>query len=92
MPAAADLRTVPNVATIGEVIANNVRAERARRRWSQTQLGELIGSARSSVGDLESGRHQVNAGDMVALCRAFGITLAKLMDGADPDDLRALGL
>jgi transcriptional regulator with XRE-family HTH domain len=92
MPPVGNLHTVPRMATIGEVIANNVRAERARRRWSQTQLGDLIGSARSSVGDLESGRHRANADDMVALCRAFGITLAKLMDGADPEDLRTLGL
>jgi len=80
------------MATIGEIIANNVRAERARRRWSQTQLGELIGAPRSSVGDLESGRHKATGDDMVALCRAFDITLAKLMDVADADDLRALGL
>jgi transcriptional regulator with XRE-family HTH domain len=59
---------------------------------SQAQLGELIGSARSSVGDLESGRHKATADDTVILCRVFGIALVKLMDGADPDDLRALGL
>jgi transcriptional regulator with XRE-family HTH domain len=77
---------------IGDVIAANVRAERARRRWTQADLGERVGWPRSSVSDVESGRRRVTADDLVALCVAFGVPLLKLADGADPGDLRALGL
>jgi hypothetical protein len=45
---------------------------------------------RSSIGDLESGRHKATLDDVVLLCRAFGIGLSKLMDGADTDDIAVL--
>jgi transcriptional regulator with XRE-family HTH domain len=77
---------------IGDVIAANVRAERARRRWTQADLGERVGWPRSSVSDVESGRRKVTADDLVALCVAFGVPLAKLADGANPGDLKALGI
>jgi transcriptional regulator with XRE-family HTH domain len=78
------------MATLNATIANNIRAERARRKWSQTELGERIGIPRSSVGDLESGRHKATIEDLVLLCRAFGIGLSKLMDGADSEDIAVL--
>jgi transcriptional regulator with XRE-family HTH domain len=77
---------------IGDVIAANVRAERARRRWTQSELGERVGWPRSSVSDVESGRRKVTVDDLVALCVAFDVPLVKLADGADTGDLRALGI
>ncbi|MBK8078490.1 MAG: helix-turn-helix transcriptional regulator [Kineosporiaceae bacterium] len=56
------------MAPIGDVIAANVRAERARRRWTQAELGERVGWPRSSVSDVESGRRKLTADDLVALC------------------------
>jgi transcriptional regulator with XRE-family HTH domain len=69
-----------------------VRAERARRRWTQADLGERVGWPRSSVSDVESGRRKVTADDLVALCVAFGVPLVKLADGASSSDLHALGI
>jgi transcriptional regulator with XRE-family HTH domain len=77
---------------IGAVIASNVRAERARRRWTQSDLGERMGWPRSSISDVESGRRKVTADDLVAFCMALEVSLAKLADGADEVELRALGL
>jgi transcriptional regulator with XRE-family HTH domain len=74
------------------VIAANVRAERARRRWTQADLGERIGWPRSSVSDVESGRRRLTADDLVALCAPFDVSLVKLADGANPADLKTLGL
>ena len=82
--------SVPRVAALGDVIARNVRAERARRHWRQADLADLLGWERSSVGHLESGRRSVKASDLPALCRALEIPLAKLLEGAEPDDLAAL--
>jgi transcriptional regulator with XRE-family HTH domain len=80
------------MAGIGHVIANNVRAERARRRMTQADLAQLIGWPRSSVHDVEAGRRKIGPDDLVALCNAFNITLAELAHGANPEDLHALGL
>jgi transcriptional regulator with XRE-family HTH domain len=83
---------IPRVTPLTDVIALNVRLERARRRWNQEQLGELIGISRSGVSELEAGRRKPRVDDLVPLCLAFDIDLARLLDGADPTDRRALGL
>ena len=82
----------PSPVSLAEVIAFNVRIERARRRWNQGQLGALIGLSRSGVSELEAGRRRPGVDDLVPLCRAFGISLGRLIDGTDPSDLQILGL
>lgn len=78
--------------SMGDVIAANVRAERGRRRWTQKQLGELIGRSDGTVSDIESGQRRVSIDDVVAFCQVFDVPLAQLAFGADPDLLRVLGL
>lgn len=85
-------RQHPAMPSLGDHVAANVRAERARRRWSQEELGERLGWHRSTVGDLEGGRRRVTADDLIPLCRAFGIPLRELAHGVPEADLRALGL
>ncbi|HET9656433.1 MAG TPA: helix-turn-helix transcriptional regulator [Kineosporiaceae bacterium] len=80
------------MAGIGHVIANNIRAERARRRMTQADLAQAIGWPRSSIHDIEAGRRKISPDDLVALCRVFGITLTELAHGANPDDLHTLGI
>jgi transcriptional regulator with XRE-family HTH domain len=80
------------MADLGHVIAANVRAERARRQWRQADLAERLGWDVGTVGHLETGRRDVRATDLPALCRAFGISLARLLQDADEDDLRDLRL
>jgi transcriptional regulator with XRE-family HTH domain len=74
------------------IIRRNVRAERARRSWRQADLAEQMGWTTAVVSDLETGRRNVWATDLPRLCAAFDISLAKLLDGADKDDLRHLRL
>jgi transcriptional regulator with XRE-family HTH domain len=80
------------VPPLTEVIAFNVRIERARRRWNQGELGDLIGLSRTGVSELESGKRRPGVNDLVPLCRAFGIDLARLLADADAADLETLGL
>lgn len=80
------------MATVGEVIAANVRAERARRRWTQAQLAERLGWSTTKVGDLESGRRRVLADYLPELCRVFDVSLDVLMVGAEVRDVQALRL
>jgi transcriptional regulator with XRE-family HTH domain len=78
--------------SLTDTVARNIAAERARRRWKQSDLAEKLGVASSTVGSYETGTRRVGIDDLPALCKVFDITLAKLLDGADPDDLRMLGL
>jgi transcriptional regulator with XRE-family HTH domain len=77
---------------LGDVIARNVRAERARRRWKQSDLAQRLGWTPANVGHLESGRRAVKAADLPALCEALDIPFEQLIFGADPEDVRRLRL
>ena len=79
-------------ATASDFAARNVRAERARRRWSQQQLGELLGWSQSKVTAIESGQRKLSLDQAVELCKVFEVPLAKLLEGADQEDLDALGV
>jgi transcriptional regulator with XRE-family HTH domain len=92
MLALGDFLTVRFMAEFAHVIAASVRAERNRRHWRQVDLAERLGWSNQTVSDLETGQRAVLASDLPKLCRAFGVNLAKLADGAAPEDLAALGL
>lgn len=77
---------------LGDVIARNVRAERSRKRWKQSDLAERLGWTASNVGHLESGRRAVKASDLPALCEALGIPFEQLIFGAEAEDVRRLRL
>jgi transcriptional regulator with XRE-family HTH domain len=78
--------------TLASVIPRNVRAERVRKGWDQAQFGERLGWTRTMVGDLETGRRKLAVDDLAPICAALGLHLSVLAQGADPDDLTALGL
>ncbi len=77
---------------LADIVARNIRLERSHRRWKQEQLAERLGWGPAVITALEAGTRRVNMDDLPALCRVFGISLSRLIDGADPDDLAALGL
>jgi len=77
--------------TAADYAAANVRAERGRRRWTQAELGERLGWSPTKVATVETGQRRITLDQTIELCRVFGVPLAKLLEGADPDDLRVLG-
>lgn len=79
-------------ATAADILARNVRAERSRRRWRQADLAGALGWSPTKVADVEAGRRRLDIAQIIELCRALGVPLVKLLDGADPGDLEALGL
>lgn len=80
------------MSTVEDALAANIRAERARRRLRQDDVAAALGCARSGVADMESGRRRITLNDVTVICRTLNVSLAELLRGADPDDLRALGL
>jgi transcriptional regulator with XRE-family HTH domain len=83
---------LPLMPRLSDVLAAAVRAERARRRWTQADLAARLGWSTSTVGDIESGKRRVASDDLPALCRAFDLPLAELVRGADDDDHTAMRL
>lgn len=75
---------------LGGVVASAVRAERSRRRWTQTQLAQKLGWGRSTVSDLESGKRAMLVDDLPSLCEVLDVPLWELMRQADGRTLARL--
>lgn len=80
------------MSAISRQLGLNIRAARVRRDWTQTQLGEAIGLSVSAVSELERGRRSVSLEEAMRICRALDVTLARLCEGMDPEDVAGLGL
>ena len=73
-------------------MANAVRAERSRRRWTQAELAARLDWPRTRVHDVEIGRRVLSLAELAGLCRTFDLRLIDLARGGDEADLRSLGL
>lgn len=60
---------------LAEALAAVVRAERARRGWTQAELADALGWGRGKVADVETARRSVTLPDVDALGEVFGMTL-----------------
>lgn len=78
--------------TLSDVVAANMRAERARKKWRQSDLAEALGVATSTVSEMESGRRKIGLDDLVPLCRVLEADMRVFVRGLDPEDIRTLGL
>jgi transcriptional regulator with XRE-family HTH domain len=77
---------------LANVVARSVRAERARRGLSQSELGTLLGWSQTKVSQVESGARRLYAHELPEVCSALEISLLRLLEGASREDLDALGL
>lgn len=73
-------------------IAGGIRAERARLGLTQADLAARLAWSPATVAAVETSARAVAAEDLADVCRALEVTLAQLLQAADPADLRALGL
>jgi ribosome-binding protein aMBF1 (putative translation factor) len=78
--------------TLSDRLARGVRAERSRHGWRQADLAQRAGLTVDIISAIERGSRQVDLDDALRLCRGLGVPLVKLLDGADSEDLRTLGL
>ena len=77
---------------LANVVARSVRAERARRGLSQSELGAKLGWSQTKVSQVESGARRLYAHELPEICSALEISLMRLLEGASDADLEALGL
>lgn len=78
--------------TAADFAARNLRAERSRLRWTQADLAKRLDWSQSKIAALENGQRRITLDQAVELCRALNVPLVKLLEGAAPEDLSALGL
>ena len=79
----------------GELGAFVARGVRARRVWlglGQVDVARRLGCSGQTVSAIERGIRRVTLDDLPGLCRALDTTLPELVQGADPETLRAVGL
>lgn len=62
---------------------NRIRALRDAAGMTQTQLGQKIGAAKSTVSEYESEKHQLDPALICKLCDLFGCTADYLLGRSD---------
>lgn len=72
-----------------QAMAAILRAERAKKDWTQEQLAEKSGLNLSTLKRILKGERDINVNQIDALARAFGVTPAKLAADAT-EELRAM--
>jgi transcriptional regulator with XRE-family HTH domain len=80
------------VADLRSVIAGNIRAQRARLKLRQADVGDPLHLGQSAMSALELGHRDVTMPELLIICRVFGVPLTTLLRDADPEDMRTLGL
>lgn len=82
--------TFRQVANLSTTVARSMRAERARRGWTQDELAERLGWTRAAVASIETERRTLALDDVPTICQAFGVGLKDLLTGLDDELWRAL--
>jgi transcriptional regulator with XRE-family HTH domain len=80
------------MAGLDEALTRGIRAARAGLGITQEELGERLGWSRQMIAKLEHGDREIRWREMTALCEALETTLPRLLQYADPDDLKTIGL
>lgn len=80
------------MSSASRLLGVNIRAERVRHGWTQSQLGERIGLSQSVISDLENGKRAADLDDLIALCEHLGVSLRELCRGLGDHEMAMLGL
>ena len=62
---------------------NNIRVLRAERRWTQADLGTLLGVSRNSVNASETGKYDPSLPLAFRIARLFGKTVEEVFEDGD---------
>jgi transcriptional regulator with XRE-family HTH domain len=73
-------------------LRQGIRAERARRHISQTELAKRMGWSRQTASNVETGIRAVLAAELPLLCDSLGCNLSKLLSDAPEAARKKLGL
>ena len=63
---------------------NRLRELRAQRRWSQADLGDLIGVSRQAVNALETDKHSPSLDLAFRIAAVFGLKVEEVFENPHP--------
>jgi transcriptional regulator with XRE-family HTH domain len=63
------------------IVADNVRAEAARARFTQGRIAELLGVSQQAVSDRMKGRTPFTVDELALLADEFGVPLTRFLPG-----------
>lgn len=61
-----------------EYLANGLRALRARRAWTQEELGAMVGVSRQTIIAIEKGEYNPSVMLALKIARAFGLPMEEV--------------
>ncbi|WP_109355496.1 helix-turn-helix transcriptional regulator [Sphingorhabdus sp. EL138] len=59
---------------------NNIRVLRAEKRWTQADLGKMLGVSRNSVNAIENGKYDPSLPLAFRIARVFKKTIEEIFD------------
>ena len=77
---------------LGTFVARGIRARRVWLGLGQVDVARRLGCSGQTVSAIERGLRRITVDELPALCRALDTTLADLVQGADLETLRTVGL
>lgn len=74
------------------ILGARVREAREARDWTQKQVADRLGVARTTMVAIEKGERQLKAEELVALARVFDVSLSSLLQRTEPSENFAVKL
>ena len=71
------------------VMGRYVAVLRTHERWTQAELGEMLGIKPMTVSRLESGQRPISIDELALIAKTFGLTCAELISVIDTEEERA---
>ncbi len=66
-------------------LAENIRKVRKKKGWSQSELGEMIGSHLSHINRIETGKHNPSLEVLKKIANALEVSIDSLVNGTEED-------
>ena len=68
------------------VMGRYVTVLRTHERWTQAELGEMLGMKPMTVSRLESGQRPISIDELALIAKTFGLTCAELISVIDTEE------
>lgn len=68
-------------------LQDRIKAARKALRYSQEEVGKIMGLNRTAIVEIEAGKRKVSTEELKRFCELFGKTSDELLYGTEPTDM-----